>query len=240
VIPSRPHSVGRTKTGAATGQGRGARAPAAAKRRTLDGAHMSAGYNSRENDRRSIDFAYVKRAVSLEMVLVRYGYLSHLKRAGSQLRGACPIHNGSNPHQFVVNLNSNTWHCFGDCNRGGGTLEFVGERERVPVPRAAELIAEWFSLSNSPSTRTAATSHRRTAMTGRPSHRAYVIEDREGDQTDQSGFWTRIGSAWPHKDGKGLNVQLVPGIAVSGRLVLREYTDEDAKVEEGKRKPAKK
>ena len=74
----------------------------------------------------------------------------------------------------------------------------------------------------------------------RPSHRAYVIEDAEGDQTEQKGFWTKIGSAWPHKDGKGLNVQLVPGIAVSGRLVLREYTDEDVKIEEGKRKPAKK
>ena len=77
-------------------------------------------------------------------------------------------------------------------------------------------------------------------MTTRPSHRAYVIEDRDGEQTEQGGFWTRVGSAWPHKDGKGLNIQLVPGIAVSGRLVLREYTDEDVKIEEGKRKAAKK
>jgi len=76
-------------------------------------------------------------------------------------------------------------------------------------------------------------------MNGRPSHRAYVIEDRDGEHTEQSGFWTRIGSAWPHKDGKGLNVQLVPGIAVSGRIVLREYTEEDAKIDEGKRKAAK-
>ena len=77
-------------------------------------------------------------------------------------------------------------------------------------------------------------------MNGRPSHRAYVVEDRKDDQSEQPGFWTRIGSAWPHKDGKGLNLQIIPGIAVSGRLVLREYTDEDAKADEGKRKPAKK
>jgi len=77
-------------------------------------------------------------------------------------------------------------------------------------------------------------------MNGRPSHRAYVVEDRESDQTEQGGFWTRIGSAWPHKDGKGLNLVLVPGLAVSGRLILREYTDEDVKAEEAKRKPAKK
>lgn len=78
-------------------------------------------------------------------------------------------------------------------------------------------------------------------MTQRPSHRAYVIEDRDGEQTEQqSGFWTRVGSAWPHKDGKGLNLQLIPGIAVTGRLVLREFTDEDVKQDDGKRKTAKK
>ena len=64
----------------------------------------------------------------------------------------------------------------------------------------------------------------------RPSHRAYVVEDRgEGDQKD--AFWTPCGSAWPHKDGKGLNVQLASGLAVSGRLVLREYSAEDEKRE---------
>jgi len=186
-----------------------------------------------------VEFDRIRTLVPLSAALARYGIGEEFKRAGSQLRGACPIHNGSNPHQFVVNLSSNTWHCFGDCQRGGGTLEFIAERERVPLPRAAELIAEWFALSNSPST--AATSERRKHMTGRPSHRAYVIEDREGDaNTEQGGFWTRIGSAWPHKDGKGLNVQLAPGVAVSGRLVLREYTDDDAKVDEGKRKAPKK
>jgi len=76
-------------------------------------------------------------------------------------------------------------------------------------------------------------------MNSRPSHRAYVVEDREGDQTEQGGFWTRIGSAWPHKDGKGLNVVL-SALPTNGRIVLREYTDEDAKVDEAKRKPAKK
>ena len=35
-------------------------------------------------------------------------------------------------------------------------------------------------------------------------------------------------------DGKGLNVQLATGVAVSGRLVLREYTDKDAEEDEKK------
>jgi len=186
-----------------------------------------------------MDFERIRALIPLEAILSHYGILTELKRAGPQLRGACPIHDGSNREQFVVNLQTNTWHCFGDCDAGGGTLEFVASKERVPILRAAELIAEWFSISNSPSTQTAATSHRRTHMNGRPSHRAYVVEDRDGEHTEQSGFWTRIGSAWPHKDGKGLNIVL-SALPVNGRVVLREYTDEDAKADEGKRKPAKK
>jgi len=76
----------------------------------------------------------------------------------------------------------------------------------------------------------------------KPSHKVFVVEDRASTDagTEQSGFWTRIGAAWPHGDGKGLNIQLVPGVAVSGRVVLREYSEEDAKADEAKRKPTKK
>src|SRR3954468_17000937 len=37
-----------------------------------------------------------------------------------------------------------------------------------------------------------------------PSHVAYIVRDREGGK----GFFSRIGAAWPHKDGKGFNIQL--------------------------------
>ena len=94
---------------------------------------IRAPVTDRANRRAPIDFAHLKRNVSLASVLARYGVpLDNLKRAGSQLRGACPIHNGSNREQFVVNLDSNTWHCFGDCDRGGGVLEFVAAREQRP------------------------------------------------------------------------------------------------------------
>ena len=39
-------------------------------------------------------------------------------------------------------------------------------------------------------------------------------------------YWTKVGAAWPHKDGKGLTVSISPGISVSGRIVLREWTEE--------------
>jgi hypothetical protein len=49
-----------------------------------------------------------------------------------------------------------------------------------------------------------------------PSHIAYQVRDREG----QKGFWTRIGSVWPHADGKGFSVQLEV-VPLDGRVTLR-------------------
>ena len=78
-------------------------------------------------------------------------------------------------------------------------------------------------------------------MSGKPSHKVYVVDDKQGGEPgdEQTGFWTRIGSAWPHKDGRGLNVVL-SALPVGNRMVLREYTEEDVKADEGKRKAAKK
>lgn len=55
-----------------------------------------------------------------------------------------------------------------------------------------------------------------TAGSKAPSHVAYQVRDREGSK----GFWTRIGSAWAHQDGKGFNVQL-ECVPLDGRIVLR-------------------
>ena len=51
--------------------------------------------------------------------------------------------------------------------------------------------------------------------------------ERPVERGDKS-FWTRIGAAWPHKDGKGLNLVL-SALPINGRLVLREYTPDDEK-----------
>ncbi len=54
------------------------------------------------------------------------------------------------------------------------------------------------------------------AGTKAPSHVAYQVRDREG----RKAFWTRIGSAWAHADGKGFNVQL-ECVPLDGRITLR-------------------
>ena len=53
-----------------------------------------------------------------------------------------------------------------------------------------------------------------------PSHIAYQVRDRD----NQKGVWTRIGSAWPHKDGKGFNIQ-IEAVPLDGRISLRVYED---------------
>lgn len=55
-----------------------------------------------------------------------------------------------------------------------------------------------------------------TGASKAPSHVAYQVRDREG----KKAFWTRIGSAWAHQDGKGFNVQL-ECLPLDGRIVLR-------------------
>lgn len=40
--------------------------------------------------------------------------------------------------------------------------------------------------------------------------------------------WTEVGAAFASKDGQGVNIELRPGISVSGRLVLRPWSSTDA------------
>ena len=184
--------------------------------------------------RRIFAFQDVKR-VPLAAILERYGILPDLKPVGAQHFGRCPVHHGTNKKQFVCDLNKNLWKCFGDCDRGGSTIELVSALEGIEPRAAAELIATWFAIGSSTTT---VVQHRKpkrsNAMSGGPpTMKAFVVEDKE-EGSDEKPFWTRVGSAWPHGDGKGLNVQLASGVAVSGRLVLREYTEKDAEEDEKK------
>ena len=51
--------------------------------------------------------------------------------------------------------------------------------------------------------------------TQKPAYIAYAING-EG----KNEFWTRIGSAWPHKSGQGFNIEL-GALPVNGRIVLK-------------------
>ncbi len=53
-----------------------------------------------------------------------------------------------------------------------------------------------------------------------PTHAAYQVRDRDG----LKGLWTRVGSAWPHADGRGFTVQL-DAVPLDGRVSLRVAAD---------------
>lgn len=58
--------------------------------------------------------------------------------------------------------------------------------------------------------------------------RVYTVIDK-GENRD--AFWLNIGSAHPHKDGKGMNV-LLQAMPLDGKLVIREVSDEEAEKED--------
>lgn len=58
-----------------------------------------------------------------------------------------------------------------------------------------------------------------TATGNAPTHIVYQVRDG-----GQKGYWTRMGAAWAHKDGKGFNIQL-EGIPLDGRLTMRAASE---------------
>ena len=57
--------------------------------------------------------------------------------------------------------------------------------------------------------------------TNKPSHAIWQVSG-EGNKAR----WTRIGSAWMHKDNKGSNLKF-ECLPLTGRVVLREITEQD-------------
>ncbi len=214
-----PVSDSRTSTAAAASQGRGSAAAAPAA--SLDGPSSGGGYTEANgNSARTLDFAWVRAQVPLVAILAHYHVLETLKPFGNQLRGACPIHKGTHKRQFFVRPSTNSWRCFSTCQRGGGTLEFVAEMEHLSTLEAARRIAQVFALTPSHQPRSTAMSD----VSNRPTHKVFCVDERAADRED--AFWTRIGSAWEHKDGKGLSIQL-NALPINARLVLREIAEGD-------------
>ena len=96
-----------------------------------------------------IDYAAVKAAVTIEMVLHHYGLLEKLnpKRLDA-CRGCCPVHHGTDDSEFSVTLSKNLWRCFSktECDAGGNQLDLVSRLEDCTLHEAAWRMNEWFSL----------------------------------------------------------------------------------------------
>jgi hypothetical protein len=64
----------------------------------------------------------------------------------------------------------------------------------------------------------------KTSRNNRP-FEVFVVRE-EGEEESKKSYWTKIGVAFPHKSGKGFNVEL-EAAPLSGRLVVREPKAKD-------------
>jgi uncharacterized protein (DUF736 family) len=57
----------------------------------------------------------------------------------------------------------------------------------------------------------------KTETSKRPSHRVYAVT-----KNGEKSYWTEIGAAWSHQDGKGFNVKLDYPPLNGAEIVIRE------------------
>jgi len=58
-----------------------------------------------------------------------------------------------------------------------------------------------------------------TEETNSPTHYAYQVKEGK-----EKSYWTRIGAAWAHKDGKGFSLQL-DAVPLDGKVQLRTVSE---------------
>jgi hypothetical protein len=64
------------------------------------------------------------------------------------------------------------------------------------------------------------TDETQTPSSRQPAYIAYSIRERKGAKA----IFTRIGAAWPHKDGGGFNIELA-ALPIDGKIALRIPTE---------------
>ncbi len=65
-----------------------------------------------------------------------------LRRSGKSYSGFCPFHANTRTPSFAVFPDTQTWHCFGECNEGGDIFNFVMKREGWDFPEALRNLAQ--------------------------------------------------------------------------------------------------
>ena len=95
-----------------------------------------------------LDFAALRRQVSIEEVLKHLGYFDPLRGSGPQRRGPCPLHDAPQDRHrsFSVHLGKGVFRCFHpECQAQGNTLDLWAAYHRLPVGQAAQSLAETFA-----------------------------------------------------------------------------------------------
>ena len=96
-----------------------------------------------------VDYAFLRKQISMERVLTHLGLLSQLRGGGQQRRGPCPLHShpAAAERTFSVNLQKNMFKCFhSECGVQGNALDLWAALHRLPLYEAALDLAETFGL----------------------------------------------------------------------------------------------
>jgi transposase len=103
-----------------------------------------------------IDFAHLKRQLSMARILDHLGLTARLRGSGPQRRSPCPIHRGDGRGRtFSVNLDDNVFQCFdAACSKKGDVIDLWASVKTMSVPEAAIDLVRTFHLEPSPRTGT--------------------------------------------------------------------------------------
>lgn len=81
----------------------------------------------------------LKAEVSLVSLVQAHGVT--LRKVGKDLVGSCPFHDDASP-SLVVTSAKNLWHCMGECESGGGVVDWVMRAQGVSFRHAVELLRD--------------------------------------------------------------------------------------------------
>jgi transposase len=99
--------------------------------------------------RPKVDFAFLRRQVTMEQVLRHLGLLDQLRGRGLQRRGCCPVHGqpGHGQQTFSVHLGKQLFQCFdARCAAHGNVLDLWAALRHLPLYEAALDLAATFHL----------------------------------------------------------------------------------------------
>jgi transposase len=96
-----------------------------------------------------VDFAQLRKHVSMQQVLQELHAWDKLKGHGVQRRGPCPIHEPSSTdgRSFSVNLQKNIFQCFdASCGARGNVLDLWAQSHGLTLAQAARDLADRFGI----------------------------------------------------------------------------------------------
>lgn len=170
-----------------------------------------------------VNFAEIRKRVSIEDVLLKYFRLENLTRDGNKLIGPCPVHNGDSPRAFHADLDKNVYHCFSKCQGGGNQLDLVAKKEDISIRDAALKLQAFFLGGVKPPAKAAAPAAETSAKVA-PASSSPERDDEEAASNPPLDIKLDLKPDHPHIiEERGLKVETAEhfGVGYCTRGIMR-------------------